>query len=134
MERIYTVNLRREVLKVARWRRAERAVRALRAFVKRHMKVEEDKVKLSERLNNYLWHRGAKNPPTRVRIIAKKLEDGRVEVDIYELTPKAKVEGKEKGEEKKEGEGKEEKRGKEERKEEKGRELKEVGGKGKKEG
>lgn len=88
MERIYNVNLRREILKVSKWRRAERAVRALRAFVERHMKVSEDKIKLSERLNNYLWHRGAKNPPTKIRIIAKKLEDGRVEVDVYELTSK----------------------------------------------
>lgn len=107
-------------MKVARWRRAERAVRALRSFIQRHMKVEEEKVKLSERLNEYLWHRGAKNPPTKIRVVAKKLEDGKVEVDIYEV---------EEGKLKRKGEkGKEERREEGEKKEKEGvEEMKKVG-------
>lgn len=79
------MNLRREILKVARWRRTKKAVLALRNFVARHMKVDVDKVKISEKLNRFIWSRGAKNPVTKFKVIVDKDEEGNVKVDLYEV-------------------------------------------------
>ncbi|MCW1301326.1 MAG: 50S ribosomal protein L31e [Candidatus Nanoarchaeia archaeon] len=85
MRRIYTVNLRREILKVARWKRTKKAVSALRNFVARHMKVDVDRVKISEKLNRFIWSRGGKNPITKFKITVDKDEAGNVKVDLYEV-------------------------------------------------
>ena len=68
--REYIVNLRQEVIKAPRFKRAKRAVKALKEFVKRHLRVEE--VKISNELNNYIWNRGIRKPPTKFKIVAKK--------------------------------------------------------------
>ena len=81
LERIYTVNLRKDFIKVGRWRRVPRAVRYLREFVKRHMKVEE--VKIDTKLNEYLWVRSRQKPPAKLRI--KIVKDGNVAtVELFE--------------------------------------------------
>ena len=40
LERVYIVPLRKEFQKVASWRRTEKAVKALREFIAKHMKSE----------------------------------------------------------------------------------------------
>ena len=102
--RTYTVPLRREYLKTPKWRRAEKAVSTLRSFVERHSKVEE--IKIGRWVNESIWKRGAKNPPSRVRVDVKRIEDS-VTVELSELPRKAKqkeipekVEGKPKKESK----------------------------------
>ncbi len=72
LERIYVVPLRKEWLKVAHYRRAEKAVRAVRDFVARHMKVALKDVKLGKYLNEAIWQHGAKRPPHKIKIIVKK--------------------------------------------------------------
>ena len=84
--RTYTVPLRREYLKTPKWRRAEKAVSTLRSFVERHSKVEE--VKIGKWVNESIWKRGAKNPPSRVRVNIKRVEDI-VTVELSELPKKA---------------------------------------------
>jgi len=85
--RTYTVPLRREYLKTPKWRRAEKAVSTLRSFVERHSKVEE--IKIGRWVNESIWKRGAKNPPSRVRVDVKRIEDS-VTVELSELPRKAK--------------------------------------------
>ncbi len=103
--RTYTIPLRKEFLKTARWRRAEKAVNTVRSFVVQHAKAED--VKVGRWLNEAIWKRGAKNPPSRVRVDVKK-EDDYALVELSELPRKAKKEEKqpaeipEKVEEKKE--------------------------------
>ena len=53
LERVYNVPLRREFMKVPRYRRAKRAVSALKQFIAKHMKAEE--IKLGEYVNLELW-------------------------------------------------------------------------------
>ncbi len=68
--REYTFNLRHEWLKASRFKRAKRAIKALRELVKRHMKVEE--VKISNAVNNFVWNHGARKPPAKIRVIVEK--------------------------------------------------------------
>jgi len=74
VERIYTINLKKAVLKVPRWKRANRAVAFVKEFLKRHMKVDE--VKLDKSINEKIWERGAQKPPKKIRIKVVEVEEG----------------------------------------------------------
>ena len=89
LEREYNVPLRREFLKSPRYKRTNRAVSALKAFISKHMK--SDDVSVGRHLNNKLWENGIKNPPHKVTVLATKDDSGKVTVelkDIPELRPK----------------------------------------------
>ncbi|MGQ0534745.1 MAG: 50S ribosomal protein L31e [Methanobacteriota archaeon] len=88
LERLYTVPLR-VVKRVPRKTRAERAVKAVRQFVARHMKADPEKVWLDNPVNEVLWARGREKPPTRVRVRAIKFDDGVVEVSLPEAASAA---------------------------------------------
>jgi large subunit ribosomal protein L31e len=81
MERIYTIPLR-DVKKAPRGRRAEKAVRYVRAFMEKHMKSSD--VRLDPSFNEKLWERGMRNIPPRIRVKAEKREDGSVLVSLAE--------------------------------------------------
>ncbi len=75
VEREYIINLRREILKVPRYRRTPKAVKAIKQFIAKHMRVEDRdlrKIKLDRWLNHELWHRGIQNPPTKIKVKVKK--------------------------------------------------------------
>ena len=72
IERTYTIPLRREYLKVPRYRRTEKASRALREFLIKHMK--SDSIKIGKDLNEHLWMHGMKNPPSNVKVNCAKVE------------------------------------------------------------
>jgi len=71
--KILTLNLRRYVLVASRFKRAKKAVKALRHLALRHSKAKE--VKISTRLNQYIWSNGIKNPPTKITVKIIKKED-----------------------------------------------------------
>lgn len=106
MERVYTVPLRRAYNATHKYR-ARAAMKALRAFIARHMKVEEDHVKIHESVNHEVWKRGARKPPRRIKVVAVKEGDY-----VWVYTPDARKEtaGKEKAREKKENTEKKEKK------------------------
>ena len=80
-ERIYVVPLSK-AKKAARYKRTPRAVRILRDFIARHMKSEN--IKIGSDVNEKLWERGARKPPSRIRVKAVKQEDGTVFVSLAE--------------------------------------------------
>ena len=121
MERVYTVPLRR-AYNAAHKYRARAAMKALRAFIARHMKVEEGNVKIHESVNHAVWQRGARKPPRRIKVVAVK--EGDV---VWVYTPEARKAEAEKREKAEKQEKREEKEQKEEAKEEK----KKAGRKGK---
>jgi len=89
LERIYNIPLRREFLKVARWRRTEKAITAVKEFLQRHMKTEE--VKLGKELNELIWLHGIKNPPHHVKVTVVKDEKGVARAELFGVkkeTPK----------------------------------------------
>lgn len=88
LERTYVVPLSAKLRPVRTYKRARKAVKLIREFIARHMKVEErdvKKVKLDKMLNNEIWYRGIKNPPARIKVKAKKMSDGIVYVELAEI-------------------------------------------------
>jgi large subunit ribosomal protein L31e len=88
LERVYNAPLRREWLKVPRYRRAKKALNALRQFVSKHMKSEN--VKIGTYANLKIWEHGIKNPPHHIKVKCIKYEDGKVVAEL-DIVPKAKV-------------------------------------------
>src|SRR3989344_3570473 len=75
LEREYVVPLRRAWLHVPHYNRTSKAIKTIKKFIAKHMKVEDrdpNKVKLDVYLNNDLWFRGRANPPSRVKVKARK--------------------------------------------------------------
>ena len=80
LERTYVIPLRRETLKVPNFKKANKAVRAIKQFISKHMKSEN--VAVGKYLNLYVWKHGAKNPPHKVQVTASKDDKGKVFVEI----------------------------------------------------
>lgn len=76
-ERVYTINLRK-VFITPRKKRAPRAVRLLKQFIKRHMKAEE--ISISNEVNEEIWRRSIEKPPRKLKVRAVKDKDGKVTV------------------------------------------------------
>lgn len=101
LERVYVIPLRRETLKVPPFRKANKAVKTVRDFIKRHMKSEN--VAVGKYLNLHIWNHGAKNPPHKVKVNAAKDDKGKVFVELVDA-PKEKPKVEEKKKEIKKGE------------------------------
>ena len=81
-ERIYSIRLRQKMKKYPKWLRAKKAVKYVRNFLSRHMKVEPENVKIDKNVNEKIWERGSQKPPARIRVRAVKFDDGIVEVEL----------------------------------------------------
>ena len=86
-EKLFTIPLRKEFSKVASYKKTPRAVKEIRKFISKHMKVEN--VKIGKHLNKKMWKDGIKSPPPRVKVKAIKEEDFvRVELPEFEFDKK----------------------------------------------
>lgn len=93
LEREYVVPLRRKFMRTPQYKRTPKAVKALKEFIARHMKVEErdfDKVKIDKYLNLEFWMGGIRKPPIKIKVKAKKFENGEVRVELAEIPDKIK--------------------------------------------
>ncbi|MDK2790661.1 MAG: large subunit ribosomal protein L31e [Methanothermococcus sp.] len=72
-ERIYTIPLRDVINKSKTTKRAPRAIRKIREFLKRHMK--SDVVKLDNSINEKVWERSLNKIPAKIRVKAIKEGD-----------------------------------------------------------
>lgn len=78
LEREYVIPLKREWLKVPRYERTSKAIKTIKKFIAKHMKVPErdvSKVKLDVYFNNDVWFRGKKKAPSKVKVKAVKKGD-----------------------------------------------------------
>jgi large subunit ribosomal protein L31e len=93
-ERIYTIPLGKAWIMPPR-KRSPRAMRMLRAFVVKHMKLEAKKEEeeeeeeiarlvISNEVNERVWARGVEKPPRKIRIRAAKDKEGNVTVYLAE--------------------------------------------------
>lgn len=74
-ERVYTVPLSKAWIS-PRTRHSPRAVRILKGFVVKHMKVDEDSVKITNEVNEKIWGRGIQKPPRKIKVrVTKDSED-----------------------------------------------------------
>ena len=80
-ESVFTVNFRKAWI-TPEYKRTNRVVSILREFAKRHMKTED--IKIDQYLNRYLWRRGKRNPPRKVRVRMTKDETDTVVLSLYE--------------------------------------------------
>jgi large subunit ribosomal protein L31e len=79
-QRIMTINMRKAMEAVPRYKKASAAVKFLSGFVKRHMKAQRVKVDLL--VNNSMFERGIKNPPIKMRVICTKDDKNVVTVSL----------------------------------------------------
>ena len=80
-EKQFTIPLRREFIKAPSYKKSERAIKAIRNFIEKHMK--SDNVKIGKYLNLKIFERGRKNPPPRVKVKVLK-EEKLVRVELVE--------------------------------------------------
>ena len=88
LEREYIVPLRKEWLKVPTYKRASKAVKALKQFIARHMKIYDRdlrKIKIEQILNNEIRFRGMRKPPARIKVKAKKYDNDIVRVELVDI-------------------------------------------------
>lgn len=89
-EREFIISLRRKFRKTARYRRAPKAIRAIKEFLARHMKIYDrdlKKIKIDKYLNEFVWTRGIRNPPAKIKI--KAIVDGNfIRAGLAELSEK----------------------------------------------
>ena len=67
VERIYTVPLG-DAYDMPRNKRSPRAVKILKGFIARHMKLDGGKIVLSNALNSYIWMKSIQKPPRKVKV------------------------------------------------------------------
>ena len=108
-EKLITISLSR-AKPTPRYRRTDRIVNVLKEKVAHYMKVEEDEVKISQKLNEQLWTQGRRSRLPRISVKVTKDADGVVTVKLPNE--------KEEEEEKKEAKKGAKKEAKEEKKEE----------------
>jgi large subunit ribosomal protein L31e len=94
-ERVYTVPLGKALIQPPN-KRTARAVRMLRSFVIKHMKLETRKegeaeeeetaarLIIDNEVNEKLWSRGIEKPPRKIRVRAEKDKEGNVTVYLAE--------------------------------------------------
>jgi len=66
IERVYTIPLRSGWVNEPRSKRSNRALRDVRAFVRRHTKAE--KIAISKGVNELVFSRGFQKPPGRIKV------------------------------------------------------------------
>ncbi len=126
----YTIPLREKCRVAPRYKKTNKAVKTIKEFLVRHMKIRDRdlrKIKIDSYLNEFLWSRGIRNPPHKVKVKAVK-EGDIVRVELVEFSKKLKAkkareekieEAGEKAAEKKKAEAKKEEKPEEPSKEEK---------------
>ena len=73
--RTYTIPLRSKFRKKPKYKRAPRAIKAVKEFISKHGKAHTDNVRLSSKLNEHIWQNGARNPPHKVTVVAEPAEE-----------------------------------------------------------
>ena len=83
IERIFIIPLRKIGFKSSK--AAPTAVKRVKKYLTKHMKVEDEKIWVDDSLNNALWSYGKYNMPGKIRVKAVKFDDGIVEAYLPEL-------------------------------------------------
>jgi len=92
LEREYVIPLRKQVNKVPRYKRANKAIKTIKEFLVKHMKIRDGdlkKIKIDKYLNEEVWFRGIKKPPQKIKV--KVIKEGDiVRVELFEFKDKLK--------------------------------------------
>jgi len=75
-EREYIIPLREKTRPVPRYKKTPKAVKTVKEFLVRHMKIRDRdlrKIKIDPFLNEILWFRGIKKPPYKIKVKVEKI-------------------------------------------------------------
>ena len=78
LEREYVIPLRSKYQHVPRYKKTPKAIKTIKEFLARHMKIRDrdlNKIKLDKFLNEFVWLRGIKKPPMKIKVKAIKEGD-----------------------------------------------------------
>ena len=92
IEREYVIPLREKSRVVARYKKTPKAIKTIKEFLAKHMKVENrdlNKVKIDKNLNEFIWARGIKKHPYKIKVKAIKQGDV-VKVELFNYPAKLK--------------------------------------------
>lgn len=87
IEKEFIIPLRSGWKRVPRYKRANKAIKTIKEFLVRHMKIRDrdlNKIRIDKRLNELVWLRGIKKPPIKVKVKVKK-EKEIIRVESFEL-------------------------------------------------
>lgn len=88
LEREYIVPLRKKFINTPQYKRTPKAIKALKQFIAKHMKVEDRdlrKVKLDKYVNEEMWMCGIRKPLAKIKVKVKKFDSGIVSVELAEI-------------------------------------------------
>ncbi|MBU4069512.1 MAG: 50S ribosomal protein L31e [Nanoarchaeota archaeon] len=91
-EREYIIPLREKCRVAPRYKKANKAIRTIKEFLVRHMKIRDrdlDKIKIDKYLNEAIWARGIRKPPIKIKVKAIKQGDI-VKVELVDFSEKLK--------------------------------------------
>ena len=83
IERIYVIPLKKTGFKSSS--AAPSAIKRVKSFLTKHMKVKEDEIWIDDSLNEAIWNKGKYRMSSKIRVRAVKFEDGVVEAYLPEL-------------------------------------------------
>lgn len=83
IEKIYVIPLKKRGFKSST--SAPTAVKRVKIYLTKHMKVKEENIWIDDSLNNAIWGKGKYNMVSKIRVKAVKFEDGVVEAYLPEL-------------------------------------------------
>merc|ERR1711862_964034 len=85
MGREYTINLHKRIHKITFKKRAPRAVKEIRKFARKEMGTDD--VRVDTELNKFVWSKGIKNVPhrVRVRLTRRRNDDEDANGEMYTL-------------------------------------------------
>lgn len=92
IEREYVIPLREKCRPVPRYKKTNKAVKSVKEFLVKHMQIRDrdlNKIKIDRYLNEALWFRGIRSPPSKIKVKAIK-EGDLVKVELVEMIDKFK--------------------------------------------
>ncbi len=92
LEREYIIPLRARGRAVACYKKTPKAIKTIKEFLVRHMKIRDKdlkKIKIDKYLNEQMWFRGIKKPPVKIKVKAVK-EGDIVKVELVDYPDKLK--------------------------------------------
>lgn len=82
-ERIYTIPLGKVWIS-PRKKHSPKALRIIRQFVIKHMKISKDSIRITNTVNERIWKKGIEKPPRKIRVRITRSSEGFVTVNLAE--------------------------------------------------
>lgn len=92
VEKEFIIPIREKCRVAPRYKKANKAIKTIKEFLVRHMKVYDrdlKKIKIDKYLNEAVWFRGIRKPPIKIKVKAIK-EGGIIRVELIEMSNKLK--------------------------------------------